>query len=67
MLLDLLIKKPKVAFTEIITEDPTKILVIYNFLAILELLQLQLITLRLGEGFNNFWVEKIEGAEEVIE
>ena len=67
ILLDTLVKTPRIAFTDIIKKDPTKILVIYNFLAILELLQLQLITLHLGLGFNNFWVEKLEGAEETVE
>ena len=64
ILLDTLVKTPKLSFLDIITEEPTKILVIYNFLAILELLQLQLITLHLGIGFNNFWIEKLEGEEE---
>ena len=67
ILLDTLVKTPRITFTDIIKKDPTKILVIYNFLAILELLQLQLITLHLGLGFNNFWVEKLEGAEETVE
>ena len=49
----------RVAFTELIEEKPEKIAVIFNFLAILELLQLGEITLHIGEGFNNFWVEKI--------
>ena len=49
------------AFSELIEEKPEKIFVIFNFLAILELLQLQMIKLHLGEGFNNFWVEKVEG------
>lgn len=48
------------SFIEIIELEPTKIGVIFNFLAILELLQLQLVTLFLGDGFNNFWVEKLE-------
>jgi len=50
--------KGRISFVEMIQESPEKILVIYNFLAILELLQLELITLHIGEGFNNFWVEK---------
>jgi len=54
-------EKDRFAFTELIDEKPEKIFVIFNFLAILELLQLQMITLHLGEGFNNFWVEKVEG------
>jgi len=56
----------KKSFVDIITLEPTKIGVIFNFLAILELLQLQLITLHLGEGFNNFWVEKLAGDKEMI-
>ncbi|MFY0599490.1 MAG: segregation/condensation protein A [Cyclobacteriaceae bacterium] len=49
----------KISFIDLIQEKPEKIAVIFNFLAILELLQLGEITLRIGEGFNNFWVEKI--------
>ncbi|MBU2885906.1 segregation/condensation protein A [Gilvimarinus agarilyticus] len=52
----------RMAFTDLIKENPEKIYVIFNFLAILELLQLQQVKLHLGEGFNNFW---IEGREEV--
>ncbi|MEM6523492.1 MAG: segregation/condensation protein A [Bacteroidota bacterium] len=53
-------KKPKMSFVEVIDEEPTKIGVIFNFLAILELLQLRRITMHLGIGFNNFWIEKLE-------
>ena len=56
-----LMKSDRVSFNDLIEERPEKILAIYNFLAILELLQLRLITLHLGEGFNNFWIERIEG------
>lgn len=52
--------KKQVPFSELISYKPDKIFVIYTFLAILELLQLSELTLILGEGFNNFWVEKIE-------
>lgn len=54
----------KVAFTAFIDERPEKIAVIFNFLAILELLQSSLITITVGEGFNNFWLEKIETVAE---
>lgn len=53
----------RVSFMDIINDKPEKILVIYNFLAILELLQLAKVTIHLGEGFNNFWVEKRSPAE----
>jgi segregation and condensation protein A len=54
----------KLAFTTFIEEKPEKIAVIFNFLAILELLQSALITITVGEGFNNFWLEKIETVAE---
>lgn len=52
--------KKQVPFTEFISYKPDKIFVIYTFLAILELLQLSQVTIFIGEGYNNFWVEKIE-------
>ena len=52
----------RLPFDQIITFNPHKIAVIYNFLAILELLQNSLITLYGGDSFNNFWIEKVEEA-----
>jgi segregation and condensation protein A len=52
-------KDQRVSFSDLVSEKPEKILVIYNFLAILELLQLREITLHLGEGFNNFWISSV--------
>ncbi len=49
--------KPKISFEAIITNNPTKIAVIFNFLAILELLQLRRIAIQIGVGYNNFWIE----------
>lgn len=57
-LLGRIAKSDKVSFTDLITEKADKIVVIFNFLAILELLQSQLIGIKIGEGFNNFWLEK---------
>ncbi len=50
-------EKHRLSFTQVIEYSTEKIEVIYNFLAILELLQLQMIRLNLGEGYNNFWIE----------
>lgn len=47
----------KVSFTEVIQHNTEKIAVIYNFLAILELLQLSKISIHIGLGYNNFWIE----------
>ena len=50
-------KNEKISFVEIIAVNPTKIAVIYNFLAILEILQTENTTITIGEGFNNFWIK----------
>jgi len=50
----------RVSFVQIIQDNPTKVGAIFNFLAILDLLQLRLITMHIGEGFNNFWIESFE-------
>lgn len=52
--------KNQVPFTDFISFKPDKIFVIYTFLAILELLQLSQVTILIGEGYNNFWVEKTQ-------
>lgn len=57
-LLTKLNENPRMSFTSIIEIEPSKVFVIFNFLAVLELLQLEEIILHLGEGFNNFWIEK---------
>lgn len=57
-LMERLVYGKKLSFTEMIEEKPDKILVIFNFLSILELLQLKQIVISLGEGFNNFWIER---------
>jgi segregation and condensation protein A len=56
-LLEKLQQHKKLSFQETIAENPVKIAIIFNFLAILELLQNRLIVLHLDEGFNNFWIE----------
>ena len=52
-----LTRKKRLSFEEIIQENPVKIAVIFNFLAILEILQLKMATISVGEGFNNFWLK----------
>lgn len=63
-ILDKLADTPRLSFIELIELEANKIGVIFNFLSILDLLQMRKITMHLGEGFNNFWVEKIE--EEMV-
>lgn len=56
-LMGMLAKKKRVSFNDLLKEEKTKIILIFNFLAILELLQSQEIGIVIGEGFNNFWLE----------
>ncbi|HTF82340.1 MAG TPA: hypothetical protein VL947_11465, partial [Cytophagales bacterium] len=59
-------KDHKVSFTDVIGFNSEKIAVIYNFLAILELLQLNLISIHIGMGYNNFWIEQGESSEIIM-
>ncbi|MDX2189739.1 MAG: segregation/condensation protein A [Bacteroidota bacterium] len=58
-IINLLTQRKKLPFTEIVSSMPEKIAIIYNFLSILELLQLKQISINLGEGYNNFWIEQL--------
>lgn len=62
-LVDELAKRERLSFVELLQAFPTRIGVIFNFLAILEMLAYQQIGIQIGEGFNNFWVTKAEPAE----
>lgn len=55
-----LVSKPRVAFTELFEKAPTRISLIFNFLAILEMLAAGLLSIQAGEGYNNFWVSRKE-------
>jgi segregation and condensation protein A len=55
-ILNVVQKKSKVSFRKLLEMEPSKIAVIFNFLAILELLQLGQLVIRVGLGFNNFWI-----------
>jgi segregation and condensation protein A len=48
--------KKRVAFNELFEKAPTRIALIFNFLAILEMLAYGFLNIQIGEGFNNFWV-----------
>jgi segregation and condensation protein A len=58
MLIERLSVKERLSFSELLEEFPTRIGLIFNFLAILEMLALQILTIQVGEGYNNFWVSK---------
>jgi segregation and condensation protein A len=58
----------RVSFVDIVASYKTRIALIFNFLAILDLLAQGMLTIQVGEGYNNFWIASPETAqEEVIE
>jgi segregation and condensation protein A len=58
-----IVKKGRLSFVELLEAFPTRIGLIFNFLAILEMLATQQIGIQVGEGYNNFWVMKAETAQ----
>ena len=46
----------KLDFRKLLEHSDNKIHFVYNFLALLEMLQEQLISIQTGSGFNNFWL-----------
>jgi len=46
----------KMDFSQLLKNSENKVHFVYNFLAILEMLQQQLISIEIGLGYNNFWV-----------
>ncbi|MBK0383163.1 segregation/condensation protein A [Pedobacter sp. SD-b] len=50
----------KLEFRDLLKISKDKVQFVYNFLAMLELLQQQLIKIQVGLGFNNFWLQHKE-------
>ncbi len=46
----------KLDFSQLKKDSENRVHFVYNFLAILEMLQQQLISIQVGLGYNNFWV-----------
>ena len=53
------LSQEKIKFEDFLKEMQDKVELVFSFLAILELLQAQLIKITLGKGFNNFMLQKI--------
>lgn len=54
----------RVSFVDIVASYKTRIALIFNFLAILDLLAQGMLTIQIGEGYNNFWIASPETAQE---
>jgi segregation and condensation protein A len=53
---DLLLINRRLDFRSIANRSENKVHFVYNFLALLEMLQQELIRIQVGLGFNNFWI-----------
>lgn len=53
---DLLVINEKLDFKSLANRSENKVHFVYNFLAVLEMLQQELIKIQIGLGFNNFWI-----------
>lgn len=56
LIAELLNINSKLDFKGLLSNSENRVHFVYNFLAILEMLQQQLITLQSGLGYNNFWI-----------
>jgi segregation and condensation protein A len=66
-ILNVVNNEAKVSFKKLLEMEPNKIAVIFNFLAILELLQLGQLVIRIGMGFNNFWITSVSAHQQATE
>lgn len=64
-LADLLLTNERIDFESVMLTSKDRVQLVYSFLAILEMLQQQMIKISVGLGYNNFWIEP-RGEEEEI-
>ena len=62
-ILNELTRKRTMSFSEMVETNPTRVALIFNFLAILEMLAIGNLDIQLGEGYNNFWITLKEPVE----
>ena len=57
VILNLLSINTKLDFKALKEQSENKVQFVYNFLALLEMLQQELADIQIGMGYNNFWLE----------
>lgn len=55
-----------VGFIELMKAESNKVAVVFNFLAVLELLAMGKIEIKVGEGYNNFNIKKVDEQTELV-
>ncbi len=66
-ILNELTRRRQMSFTEMLELTPTRVALVFNFLAILEMLANGGLEIQLGEGYNNFWVTIKDSVESTSE
>ncbi len=64
LLRDVVRGKEKVAFEKIFEGVENRVHAIFTFLSMLELIQEQYLTIVIGEGYNNFWIQEKQAESE---
>ncbi|MBL7847975.1 MAG: segregation/condensation protein A [Cyclobacteriaceae bacterium] len=62
-ILNELTRKRAMSLKEMVEQNPTRVALIFNFLAILEMLAMGTLDIQVGEGYNNFWISLREPVE----
>lgn len=62
-ILNELTRKRSMSLKEMVEQNPTRVALIFNFLAILEMLAMGTLDIQVGEGYNNFWISLREPVE----
>ncbi len=63
---ELLLTNERIDFESVMLNSKDRVQLVYSFLAILEMLQQQMIKIQVGLGYNNFWISPRAEGEEVI-
>lgn len=61
-IIDKLSKKPRLDFEDVFSKSENRIHAIITFLALLEMINNQIVRILSGEGINNFWIETLPEA-----
>jgi len=67
LIINKLVMKPRLDFMDIFADVDSRIHAIITFLAVLEMINNQVVRILAGEGINNFWIEPLILAEERAE
>ena len=61
-----LTRRQRISCTDLLSINSSRISLIFNFLAILELLAIGDLDIQVGEGYNNFWITKKQHEGETV-